>query len=504
MKSFRSLHSLFLLLALLGSANAIAGEWITDAANGCQAWNANPEPGESITWSGPCIANKATGTGILQWFLNGKPSGRREGQFLDGMSQGKGIDTDSKGNRYAGEFEKNVYRGKGLFTFAPGDSRQSVEGDFRDGTIHGSGVFIWVNGDRYQGEFQKNKQHGKGITTRPDGYRYEGDWVDGKMTGEGVMKLADGERYEGSFADNKRNGKGLGTFTDGARYEGDYKDDQRQGKGRMTSPNGALIEGDWVAGKLHGHGVQVFGDGSGRYTGSFVAGELAGQGVFVEKSGARYEGQWLNGKRQGYGVQTWADGDRYEGNWNNGVKTGRSEGEQRIAEWRATAAKDDSGGKLFASVLGAAIIGSAPGNMLSSTEKVRMATGLISDIQSDGKAQGINAAARAIQSDRTAAAKPGPGAVSVPVAPTTLAQMTTPLAKPDESWRACGPSKTCAAGDGYAHFCSGPAKPGAPMCKSECRMTSGVAYHDTSLPNNAAYIPSSAACVPGCTAVNSC
>jgi hypothetical protein len=503
MKTLRFLSFFFPFLALLCSMNAFAGEWIADVNKGCQVWNPNPAPGESISWSGPCSNNKATGQGILQWYLDGKPNGRYEGEFLDGMSHGKGIDIDGKGNRYAGDFERNKYHGKGVFTFAQGDPRQSTEGDFRDSHVDGVAVAIWANGDRYQGEFRKSLQYGKGVLTRPDGYRYEGDWVDGKMTGEGVMKLTNGDRYAGSFVDNKRNGKGVDTYSGGARYDGDHKDDQRHGKGSYVRPDGSRDEGDWVADKLHGNGVRIFANGN-RYEGGFVAGEVTGKGISTEKEGYRYEGQWLNGKRQGYGVQTYADGDRYEGNWDSGKKTGLTVFEQRGAERRAAGGGDDSGGKLFASLLGAVIVGSAPSNMLSSTEKVRMATGLISDIQNDGKGQGINAATQAIQSGRAAPTKPNPNTNSVPAAPTTLAQVTPTLAKTDESWRACGPGKTCAAGDGYAHFCSGPAKPGAPMCKSECRMTSGVAYHDTSLPNNAAYIPSSAACVPGCTAVNSC
>lgn len=77
-------------------------------------------------------------------------------------------------------------------------------------------------------------------------------------------------------------------------------------------------------------------------------------------------------------------------------------------------------------------------------------------------------------------------------------------AKEDQSWKTCGATQLCEIGDGYLHFCKGPAIPGANRCKSECRMTSGVSYHDTTLSNNAAYIPSAEPCKPGCTAVNSC
>ncbi len=74
---------------------------------------------------------------------------------------------------------------------------------------------------------------------------------------------------------------------------------------------------------------------------------------------------------------------------------------------------------------------------------------------------------------------------------------------PTYSGQPCGPDKRCTAGDGYTHWCSGPDN-GRPLCESECTMTSGVSYHDTSLPNNVAYMPSGEKCQPGCTVPNRC
>ena len=105
-----------------------------------------PRTGESISWSGPCANAKATGNGTLQWFVNGKPNGRYEGAYVDGMRHGKGIYTDGKGI-YTGDLAKDMYSGKGLFTFAPGSAWRSVEGDFRDGKVNGVAAMIWANGD---------------------------------------------------------------------------------------------------------------------------------------------------------------------------------------------------------------------------------------------------------------------------------------------------------------------------------------------------------------------
>ncbi|WP_295458658.1 hypothetical protein [uncultured Thiodictyon sp.] len=89
---------------LLCSVNSYAGGWIADSASGCQVWNGNPSPGESIKWSGPCSNKRANGNGVLQWLLNGKPNGRYEGEYRDGQQSGRGTYTWANGKRYEGEY----------------------------------------------------------------------------------------------------------------------------------------------------------------------------------------------------------------------------------------------------------------------------------------------------------------------------------------------------------------------------------------------------------------
>lgn len=75
---------------------------------------------------------------------------------------------------------------------------------------------------------------------------------------------------------------------------------------------------------------------------------------------------------------------------------------------------------------------------------------------------------------------------------------------PDQSWRACGIKKKCLAGDGYSQFCSGPFDPKKPMCDSECAMSSGVFYHDTTKPPGN-YVPGNGVCPIGsCNVYNEC
>lgn len=186
------------LLLLVFPIASFAGEWISDKDTGCQVWNPGPVPGEGIKWSGACLNGTAVGKGILQWFKDGSPTDRYEGEYRDGQMNGKGTFTGANGNRY--------------------------EGDFVDGKQTGKGTQTWANGDRYEGDWLDGKRTGKGIYTWPDGDRYEGDFLDGKMSGKGT-KTGSVMRYEGDFLDGKRHGKGTTTWTNNGqtyKYEGDW------------------------------------------------------------------------------------------------------------------------------------------------------------------------------------------------------------------------------------------------------------------------------------------
>ena len=63
------------------------------------------------------------------------------------------------------------------------------------------------NGRIYEGEFLRDKFNGKGIFTDPNkGEKYEGDWKDNEKSGEGKMTYGNGDFFEGNWKNNKRNG----------------------------------------------------------------------------------------------------------------------------------------------------------------------------------------------------------------------------------------------------------------------------------------------------------
>src|SRR5438445_12536098 len=119
-----------LFLAFLCGHSALyaqsATEWIADS-KGCKAWNPNPKPNESITWSGTCNSGFVSGDGTLTWLLDGKPNGTNTGTFQDGKQTGSGASASPNGERY--------------------------EGEYQNGRRHGIGVLNLANGQRYEGQF---------------------------------------------------------------------------------------------------------------------------------------------------------------------------------------------------------------------------------------------------------------------------------------------------------------------------------------------------------------
>jgi hypothetical protein len=78
--------------------------WITATNQPCKIWNPQPQPNESVTWSGPCKDGYASGQGILRWTENGKPDVEFEGRYANGKRNGHGVLITPDGNRVEGEW----------------------------------------------------------------------------------------------------------------------------------------------------------------------------------------------------------------------------------------------------------------------------------------------------------------------------------------------------------------------------------------------------------------
>jgi hypothetical protein len=89
--------------------------WIEDKVAHCWVGNPDPQLGESVSWSGACMAGLATGPGVVTWYRNGRVEGRDSGTYKGGILTGQGKISSSNGTSFEGDFP-----GKGILTLSDG------------------------------------------------------------------------------------------------------------------------------------------------------------------------------------------------------------------------------------------------------------------------------------------------------------------------------------------------------------------------------------------------
>lgn len=124
--------------------------------------NPQPQPIESISWSGRCKDGFADGAGIVRWFSGGKSNGITSGTF----KQGKLI-------------------GKGYVTLP-----QAVYTRLNSSTRGGELRRAWPPGSRLDGEFLENQLVGDGVITKPNGQKEVVIQIDGKLVRKKAVAAA--------------------------------------------------------------------------------------------------------------------------------------------------------------------------------------------------------------------------------------------------------------------------------------------------------------------------
>ena len=228
--------------------------------------------------------------------------------------------TFADGAIYRGAMRGSSLHGKGEYV----SKSFKYEGEFSDGLKQGRGVYAWDNGDRYDGKFTNDRPDGNGKYHFANGDSYEGEVRAGIIVGRGTYSSKNGDVFEGSFASGKPQGVGVYRFASGDRYEGEMDQGRLQGRGRYIAKSGDRIESTFLDGKAQGLGTYTFSNGD-RYEGEIIGGALTGQGVYYYKSGLKYEGEVRGGQPQGKGVFWFQDGSRFEGQFDNGLARARGE-----------------------------------------------------------------------------------------------------------------------------------------------------------------------------------
>ena len=337
------------------SHTTLANNWTTTSNNNCKAYNSNPVPNETATWSGECKDGYVHGQGTLQWYINGKPNETYVGSFSQGKIHGKGIYTWAGGSKYDGEFKDNIRHGKGVQTWANGNK---YDGEYKDGKFHGKGIYTWADGDKYDGKYEDGRRHGLGKFTFVKGSNaiasyYNGEWqgntyvVQGQFYNDNFNRKMNNEQYANALKEQKakdanalkeQKAKAEWTLTETyqckvrnihsnhtAKWSGGCQDGSVEGMGTLEWYKDDKLTGTYVGsfsqGNMQGKGVYTWANGD-KYDGEYKDNKKHGKGIYTWASGTKYDGEWKDDKRHGKGIHTWANGSKYDGEQKDGKRHG--------------------------------------------------------------------------------------------------------------------------------------------------------------------------------------
>eukprot|EP00128_Syssomonas_multiformis_P008024 Colp12_sorted_trinity150504_noHs@16594 len=116
------------------------------------------------------------------------------------------------------------------------------EGEYINGLREGKGTYKFKNGARYIGEYKEGKKHGNGVLVYPDGSKYEGTWIADQRTGYGTYYYVNGDTYEGEWEGGLKHGQGTYTYSEtGSKYVGTWVEGKREGPGEWIHANHRFI-----------------------------------------------------------------------------------------------------------------------------------------------------------------------------------------------------------------------------------------------------------------------
>ena len=143
---------------------------------GCYVWNPNPQPDETVTWTGNCNGGLAQGAGTLTWVSDGNRQATT-GRLHDGRWDGHVV------ARYA--------------------NGTVVEGAAVDGQQTGQWIWRYANGDVDEGPIVEGKRNGHSVVRRADGAVEEGPYVDGERHGNWIFRSRSGRVTERTYVDGE-------------------------------------------------------------------------------------------------------------------------------------------------------------------------------------------------------------------------------------------------------------------------------------------------------------
>ena len=136
-------------------SQTLKDEWVVCNTQGCKLLDPYYSDGVTMKWEGSCVNGKADGFGKLTKYKDGQYESTYEGEFLNGIREGKG------------KFSHK--------------SETILECNFKNGQAIGYGKYDLGNGNYYNGEIVNYRQHGNGTLQMANGSKFEGFFVSDRM-----------------------------------------------------------------------------------------------------------------------------------------------------------------------------------------------------------------------------------------------------------------------------------------------------------------------------------
>lgn len=137
-------------------AQTLKDEWIIVNDKGCKVLDPYYSEGITMKWDGACINGKANGFGKLTKYDDGKLESTFEGNYKDGIREGKGTFSHKDGSIAKGNYVNGQLVGFGTRTSENGDK---YEGEFLNYREHGKGTYYYANGSKFEGFFVSDKAY---------------------------------------------------------------------------------------------------------------------------------------------------------------------------------------------------------------------------------------------------------------------------------------------------------------------------------------------------------
>ncbi len=256
------------------------------------------------------------GRGIMRYANNDT----YEGQWVNGLRQGKGQQTNADGSVYQGDFRADSQTGQGTLSSAQGDS---YTGSFQDGEYHGPGELTYENGDIFRGTFVYGSREGAGsLYSARDKSELTGTWEQDELRGAGQVRNMQIESLNTilSHSNNAVLSKATMSATGRQNVAAQIS---TESIGSRTAISKGLYSGPVIDGLPSGEtGVCVYADGS-EYNGAWRNGRRNGLGTYIFPNLDEFRGKWVGDKRSGFGTLTSAINPSYEGLWDDNLPHGQ-------------------------------------------------------------------------------------------------------------------------------------------------------------------------------------